>query len=101
MDQLENCFLCKKELTGVIEVTTVTIGRLGMNRFQETSDCNWTRCKHCSRVVCKSCYRGTTSSCCEQQFTERRSETNGLCPQHTKAESAMPVRVTSRLGLSR
>lgn len=74
MEQIVICFLCHKELEGAIEVTTVSIGRISINRLRETSDCNWTRCKTCKRVICKSCFRGRPISCCETAFSFRRQE---------------------------
>lgn len=74
MAQTETCFLCHKELEGVIEVITVAIRRLTVIRFRATSDCNWTHCKTCKRVICKSCYKGPKVFCCETAFRERRDE---------------------------
>lgn len=86
MEQIVNCFLCHRELEGVIEVITVSIGRRNTIRFRETSDCNWTRCKTCKRVICKSCFRGIPISCCETAFSTRRQEIfNGRESQFKKA----------------
>lgn len=74
MEQTICCFLCHRELEGAIEVIAVYIGRISMIRLQETSDCNWTRCKTCKRVICKSCFRGRPISCCETAFSTRRQE---------------------------
>lgn len=74
MKETLQCFLCQKELEGVIEVITVKIGRLPLSRFSESSDCNWTKCKTCNRSICKSCYRGRPISCCETAFSIRHQD---------------------------
>ena len=74
MEQTVRCLLCHRELEGAIEVVTVSIGRINVIRLRETSDCNWTRCKTCKRVICKNCYQGRPISCCETAFSTRREE---------------------------
>ncbi len=80
------CVLCQRELNGAIEVITVTIRRVGIIRFRETPDCNWTKCKTCKRVICKCCYRGRPISCCETAFSARRKE--ALSGQETAFKKA-------------
>ena len=68
MAQTVICFICKKELEGVIEVTRKSPGRIVVSLFRETSDCNWTQCSNCKRLICKECCRSSPGICCEGAF---------------------------------
>lgn len=74
MEKTNSCPLCKKEFEGALETVASIIGRIVTTGIRETSDCNWTNCKHCKRVICKQCYRGQQSHCCDRSFAAIRTE---------------------------
>lgn len=50
------CNRCQRELRGAVEINFMSLGRLVCISTIETPDCNWVRCRVCSKPVCKSCY---------------------------------------------
>jgi hypothetical protein len=61
-----HCPSCGTELTGAIESTFAKDGAFVVIISQETSDCNWTRCKGCGSTLCKSCHREQPNYCCDE-----------------------------------
>jgi hypothetical protein len=60
------CRLCKRELTGALDVTFSDVGEYTYLVQLETSDCNWRRCNGCKLVLCKKCDDEQLFSCCAE-----------------------------------
>ena len=60
------CPACGRELTGVIISTFGMDGAFVVVVSEESSDCNWTRCKGCGKVLCQQCYRDIPWYCCDE-----------------------------------
>jgi hypothetical protein len=60
------CQRCGRELTGVIVSTFARDGAFVVIVEQETSDCNWVRCKGCGQVLCKQCQQAQPKYCCDE-----------------------------------
>mgnify|MGYP003592883277 CR=1 FL=1 len=68
MAQTVVCPICEKELEGAIELIRKSPGRIAVDLFRETSDCNWTQCKSCKTLICQECFVGSRRFCCERAF---------------------------------
>lgn len=66
MSDNTNCRGCGRLLTGVVEVTTAVEGNYVFIVQRETSDCNWTKCMGCRKVICKECRRDRPEYCCHE-----------------------------------
>jgi len=65
MYETSHCRSCAAEMTGVKVSTFAQDGEFVVFVEQETSDCNWVRCRGCGNVLCKDCYRDVPWYCCE------------------------------------
>ena len=60
------CRLCKTVLTGALELCESIVGKHAYMVFQDTSDCNWRRCKGCKNILCKKCDDAERLYCCDE-----------------------------------
>jgi hypothetical protein len=49
---------------------------------QETSDCNWARCKGCGKVLCKECHRELPWYCCDEDRIVARERAKAALNGH-------------------
>ena len=65
------CPQCKRELTGALEMTFSDVGQHTYLVTQDTSDCNWRRCRGCKTVLCKQCDDDQRLYCDEGRIVAR------------------------------
>lgn len=71
---IESCPRCRRQLVGVIEVSSAQIGELNVVVMRETGNRNWITCDGCNETICKSCCVMTDSGYCDTCFFKRKIE---------------------------
>ena len=88
MTESSFCPECKKELTGALDLTFTDEGNYSYLVSQETTDCNWRRCRGCKMVLCKQCDDEQRRYCCNEGrivARERAGAALALQNLHTNA----------------
>jgi hypothetical protein len=75
------CPECKRELTGALEMMFSDVGQHTYLVTQETSDCNWRRCRGCKAVLCKKCDDDQRLYCCDEGRIVARERAGGALAQ--------------------
>ena len=84
------CRLCKTVLIGALELCESIVGNHVYLVYQDTSDCNWRRCKGCKNVLCKKCDDDELLFCCDEGRIVSRERAAAALTQ-SKLEGANEV----------
>ena len=89
-----HCRRCGKELTGVLESTSVTSGKYVFVTVRETTDCNWSKCPCCRQILCKKCYAELPNYCCEEGRIVDRERARAASMLGNGSSRVVPTRPT-------
>jgi len=72
----EVCPGCRRQLEGVVVVSSAMVGGINFVVMEETPDRNWIECDACGKVICKNCCVFPDSGYCDRCYFTYKIEPN-------------------------